>query len=175
MEEKKPASSVDDATHIISEKFGANRSLPTLIAKIEKTAQSQIPPPQSQDYQTVDEQIQDILQSVSAMAFCLPRLIPGTPITVIFNSILYYTNSELTICKKALSWETVLRTPDNRAKMIEKQNILEAAFKEQGVDIATSMGYTDQKPTTTVGKLLAFLHISGKGTPKSRSSSNLVS
>ncbi|KAJ3116510.1 hypothetical protein HDU96_009496 [Phlyctochytrium bullatum] len=115
---------------------------------------------------SLEDQAREVKDAITTMVRAMPPLIPGTPIIVIFNAILEHEpEGEGPDIQRAFSWKTQISTPDGKERQEERQAELEAAFKAQGVSLATtqpkpqkdknvfSMIFSKekQKSTTSVG------------------------
>ncbi|KAI8845684.1 hypothetical protein BJ741DRAFT_585527 [Chytriomyces cf. hyalinus JEL632] len=116
---------------------------------------------------TLTEQARDIRNSIKAIIDDMQEPIPGTPIVIVFNAIVYHENSsgggseDGGVAQEhalAFSWRSETSTPAGAMIKELKQQRMEMAYKEQGVmldsekaDAAAAASVLQQK--TLVGKL----------------------
>ncbi|KAJ3263980.1 hypothetical protein HDU77_009630 [Chytriomyces hyalinus] len=116
---------------------------------------------------TLAEQARDIRNSIKAIIDDMQEPIPGTPIVIVFNAIVYHENSSggggedggaAQEHALAFSWRSETSTPAGAMIKELKQQRMEMAYKEQGVmldsekaDAAAAASVLQQK--TLVGKL----------------------
>ncbi|KAJ3100731.1 hypothetical protein HDU97_001958 [Phlyctochytrium planicorne] len=97
---------------------------------------------------SLEDQAREVRDAIATMVKGMPPLIPGTPIIVIFNAILEHENDgEGPDIQRAFSWKTQVSTPDGKEKLEERQAELEAAYKAQGVSLATTQPKPQKEKT----------------------------
>ncbi|KAI9350619.1 hypothetical protein DFJ73DRAFT_959731 [Zopfochytrium polystomum] len=111
---------------------------------------------------TIAEQAQDVRDAITSMMRSLPPLIPGTPVIIVFNAIVVHTggspspsqsassNNNVSAAsgrrhEKAFTWQTQTATLDGRYKIAAKQAGLEASYRMQGVDLASTTTAAEQR------------------------------
>ncbi|KAJ3211047.1 hypothetical protein HDU67_004809 [Dinochytrium kinnereticum] len=104
---------------------------------------------------SLEDQAREVKDAISTMVKGMPPLIPGTPIIVIFNAILEHEpESEGPDVQRAFSWKTQVATPDGKERQEERQAELEAAYKAQGVSLATTVPKPQKEKNGNVFSIL---------------------
>ncbi|KAJ3115418.1 hypothetical protein HK100_001354 [Physocladia obscura] len=89
---------------------------------------------------TIEEQARDIRNAISAIVSDMPEPIPGTPIIIVFNAIVYHDNgdgggAEEADFALAFSWKSETSTPCGAMIKELRQQRMELAYREQGVEL----------------------------------------
>ncbi|KAI8607771.1 hypothetical protein BC830DRAFT_1175000, partial [Chytriomyces sp. MP71] len=129
---------------------------------------------------TIAEQARDIRNAIKAIIDDMPEPIPGTPIVIMFNAIVYHESTEGSDQEYALafSWKSETNTPAGAMIKELKQQRMEQAYREQGVELdsvkaAAAEAAALAQQHTLVGKIKGLFKMGSKSNIK-RSSSNLA-
>ncbi|ORY44908.1 hypothetical protein BCR33DRAFT_716829 [Rhizoclosmatium globosum] len=157
----------------LTKKTGASRSFTNLQPQDDKSH-----PP------SVAEQARDIRNAITAIINDMPEPIPGTPIIIMFNAIVYHEavasaagsgDEPPADYALAFSWKSETNTPCGAMIKELKQQRMELAYREQGVELdsvkaeaAAAAALAEQ--STIVGKLKGLLRLGSKNNLKKSSS-----
>ncbi|KAI9340000.1 hypothetical protein BDR26DRAFT_1007722 [Obelidium mucronatum] len=138
---------------------------------------------------TTAEQAKDIRNAITAIINDMPEPIPGTPIIIMFNAIVYHEaagggggvggtdGGDQADYALAFSWKSETNTPCGAMIKELKQQRMEQAYKDQGVELdsvkaeaAAAAALAEQ--STLVGKLKGIFKIGSQRSLK-KSTSNL--
>ncbi|KAI8614589.1 hypothetical protein BC830DRAFT_369956 [Chytriomyces sp. MP71] len=129
---------------------------------------------------TIGDQARDIRNAIKAIIDDMPEPIPGTPIVIMFNAIVYHENTEGSDQEYALafSWKSETNTPAGAMIKELKQQRMEQAYREQGVELdsvkaAAAEAAALAQQHTLVGKIKGLFKTGSRSNIK-RSSSNLA-